>query len=182
MGARGRATHGVPHGALSGRARIFTTPVMSLFDPFSDDSSAADVPRLEVVLRIRGSALDPDFLTQQLGVQPTTSARQGDRWDDPDPLDEERVRPSRGRNSGEWSYRLAVPPDTELGDVLGLLLGAFPEDAVLWEEITSTYMAEVCCGVYLQGDTQRTTIDTEVLGALAKRRLSLRFDFHVPFG
>jgi hypothetical protein len=155
---------------------------MSLFDPFSDDSSGVDVPRLQVALRIRGSSLDPDFLTQQLGVQPTTSGRQGDAREDADPLDEDRARASRGRETGEWTYRLDVPPHTDLGEVLGLLLGAFPEDAVLWEEITSTYTAEVCCGVFLQGDAQRTTIEADILAALAKRSLAVRFDFHVPFG
>lgn len=155
---------------------------MNPFDPFSDDASGVDVPRLQVALRIRGSALDPDFLTQQLGVQPTTSGREGDGREDPDPLDDDSAGPPRGRDTGEWTYRLDVPPDTDLGEVVGLLLAAFPEDAVLWEEITSTYTAEVCCGVYLQGDAQHTTIEADVLGALAKRSLAVRFDFHVPFG
>jgi hypothetical protein len=40
------------------------------------DDSDSNVPRLRVSLRIRGAALDPEFLTQHLGVAPTFTARQ----------------------------------------------------------------------------------------------------------
>jgi hypothetical protein len=86
-----------------------------------DDVGELNIPRLRVSLRIRGDALDPDFLTQQLGVAPSFSARKGD------------VTIRRGRErlhtTGVWSYRAEVPSGTELGDALLHLLAALPQNA-----------------------------------------------------
>jgi hypothetical protein len=132
------------------------------------DSDDLNIPRLRVSLRIRGDALDPDFLTQQLGVAPSFSARKGE------------VIARRGRErlqtTGVWTYRLEVPPATEIGDAIAHLLAALPEDATLWEEITSSFTADVFCGVFLEDDNQSTLIQPEVLGTLARRGLPLSFD------
>jgi hypothetical protein len=127
-----------------------------------------NIPRLRVSLRIRGDALDPDFLTQQLGVAPSFSAQKGD------------VTIRRGRerlhDRGVWSYRAEVPAGTELGDALMHLLAALPQDATLWEEITSSYSADLFCGMFLENDNQSTVVPPEVLGELGRRGLGLSLD------
>jgi len=129
-----------------------------------------DVPRLRVALRIRGDTLDPDFFTQQLGVAPSFSTRKGE------------VIARRGREqlhtTGVWTYRVEVPPGTELGDAIAHLLAALPEDATLWEEITSSFSADLFCAVSMENDNQRTVIDPEVLNALARRGLALSLDLY----
>lgn len=140
-----------------------------MFDPFDDDAS--NIPRLRISLRIRGDTLDPEFLTQQLGVAPTFSARKGD------PLPSRAQPPSR---TGVWVYRLDVPPDTELGGVIALLLDRFPDDSTLWEEVTSSYSADIACGVFMEGDTQSTSVDAEVLVRLGRLGLPVSFDLHAP--
>ena len=136
------------------------------------DADETSVPSFRVSLRIRGDSLDPDFLTQQFGVAPSVSARKGD------PMS------GRGRErvhqTGIWSYRLEVPPATELGEVIALLLEVFPEDSTLWGEITDAYTADVVCGVFLEDDVQGTVLGAEVMGALARRGLPLSLDFHAP--
>ena len=137
-----------------------------------EDTFTMDVPRIRVSLRISGDSLDPDFITQQLGVTPTMSARKGDP-------------PRRGtepRDVGVWVYRPDVPPDTELGDALDLLLESLPEDATLWEELSSTFAVDVFCGVFLEADNQATRIDAAVIARLAHLGLAVSFDFHAPFG
>ncbi len=145
-----------------------------MFEPYEDDSLSVNLPRLRVSLRIWGASLDPDFLTQQLGVAPTFSAHRG----------EEVQRGARTivQEVGVWSYRADVPPDTELGEAIGMLLDVFPEDTNLWTELTSTYTTDVFCGVFLQADNQSTRVDEEVLTALGRRGLSVSFDFYAPFG
>ena len=144
-------------------------------DPFAaDDDFALDIPRLRVSLRISGDGLDPDFLTQQLGMMPTLSARKGD------PLPRERGGGTR--DVGVWVYRPEVPPDTELGDAIDLLLASLPEDATLWEELTSTFAVDVFCGVFMQADNQSTRVDAAVLGRLARLGLPVSFDLYAPFG
>ena len=133
-----------------------------------DDFGDLNIPRLRVSLRIRGDTLDPDFLTQQLGVAPSFSARK----------DEVTVRRGRERlhTTGVWSYRAEVPSGTELGDALMHLLVALPQDATLWEEITSSFTADLYCGVFLEDDNQSMVIPPEVLSEVGRRGLSLSFD------
>ncbi len=144
-----------------------------MFEPYDDDALSVNLPRLRVSLRIWGASLDPDFLTQQLGVPPTFSAHRG----------EEVQRGARTvvQEVGVWTYRVDVPTDTELGEALGMLLEVFPEDTNLWTELTSTYTADVFCAVFLQADNQNTRMDDEVLSALGRRGLSVNFDFYAPF-
>ena len=127
-------------------------------DPFDDIDLSIDAPRLRASLRIRGDALDRDFLTQQLGVSPN----------------------EQSAHAGSWVYRLAARPDTELGDLLDRLIGSFPHDAVLWEELTSTYTVDVFVSVTLEGESQGTNIDASVLERLGRIGLPLVFDFHTP--
>ena len=134
----------------------------------NDEVDDLNIPRLRVSLRIRGDVLDPDFLTQQLGVAPSFGARKGD------------VTVRRGRErvhtTGVWSYRSEVPAGTELGDAVMHLLAALPQDATLWEEITSSFTADLFCGVFLEDDNQSTVVPPEVLAELGRRGLSLSLD------
>ena len=137
-----------------------------------DDTESEDlnVPGLRVALRIRGDALDPEFLTQQFGVAPSFSARKG----------ETVVHHGREsvQDTGVWDYQLDVPPATELGGVIARLLEVFPEDSTLWGELTSAYSADVFCGIFLDADDQSTVVEPEVLAALGRRGLTLSLDFH----
>lgn len=139
-----------------------------------NDSASEDlnIPRLRVALRVRGDALDPEFLTQQFGVAPSFSARKG----------ETVVRDRREivQQTGVWDYQLNAPPATELGGVIERLLEVFPEDSTLWGELTTAYTADVFCGIFLQDDNQSTVIDPEVLAALARRGLPLSLDLYAP--
>ena len=133
-----------------------------------DDADELNIPRLRVSLRIRGDVLDPDFLTQQLGVAPSFAARKGE------------VTARRGREqlhvTGVWTYRSEVPAGTELGDAVRHLLVALPQDATLWEEITSSFEVDLFCGVFLENDNQSTAIPPDVLGELGRRGVSLSLD------
>jgi Domain of unknown function (DUF4279) len=139
-----------------------------------DINTAEDlnIPRLRVSLRIRGDAVNPEFLTQQFGVAPSLSARKG----------ETVIR--HGRESvqmtGVWVYRLEVPPATELGEVIALLLEVFPEDSTLWGEITSAYTVDVLCGIFLEDDNQSTVVASEILAALGRRGWPLSLDCFAP--
>lgn len=133
-----------------------------------DDFDVPDVPAIRVSLRLRGDTLDPEFLTQQLGVAPTLAARQG-----------EEVAGARGRrhDSGIWLYRLDAPPGTELGEALSMLLAPFPDDSTLWEELESTYSVDVRCELFIAGADSSTTIDAELLRQLGRLGLALTLDF-----
>ena len=144
-------------------------------DPFRYDfGGASNLPRVRISLRIFGDDLDPSFLTQQLGVAPTESGREG----------EPNLSSRRGAMSlwetGAWMYRLSLRSDTEIGDAREELLAAMPQDATLWEELTSTYSVDVCCGVFLDADSQSTSIPADVLARLGRLGLPLALEIHAP--
>lgn len=143
-------------------------------DPFDDVLSGLDTPRIRTSLRISGDTLDPDFLSQQLGMAPAFSASKGDRHG--------RGGRDEFHERGIWVYRVDVPPGTELGDAIHSLLERLPEDSTLWGEITSSYQVDVFCGIFLQGDNQSTIIGPEVLTALSRRGFLLHLDLYGPFG
>ena len=134
-----------------------------MFDPFDDDAPVGAIPGLRVALRIRGSAIDADFVTQQLGVRPTVS----DESDDDSP--------------GLWQLVVSLPAGTELGDGIDMLLARVPNDATLWEELTGAYTIDVHCTLDMQDGPphQRTSIDASVLDRLTHLRLPLTFEFEV---
>lgn len=143
-----------------------------MFEIFPDiESPMSDSPRIRVSLRLFGDTLDPDFLTQQLGIAPTFSARKGD------PAEHEG---GEERDTGTWIYRLDGSPGAELGDVIEGLLARFPDDSTLWEELTSSYRVDVACAVHLESANQRTAIATDVLERLGRLRLPLNLDLFAP--
>lgn len=144
-----------------------------MLEPFADDEeewSSGIVPHLRVSLRIRGATLDPDFVTQLLGVPPTYSAVLGDPGSDG----------TGEAETGLWSYRLDVPADTELGGAIDMLLAYFPDDSTLWEELGGAYSVDVHCVAFLQSSSQRTEMDADVLAALGRRGLPLTLELHAP--
>jgi hypothetical protein len=144
-------------------------------DPFSYEfGGAGNMPRLRISLRIFGDDLDPSFITQQLGIAPTESGRKGE------PNESSRRGAMSLWETGAWVYRLSVRSDTELGDALDELLAAMPQDATLWEELTSTYAVDVLCGVFLESSAQSTTISADVLARLGRLGLPLAFELHAP--
>jgi hypothetical protein len=126
--------------------------------PFDDLDVPSNVPALRAALRIRGESLDRDFITQQLGVSPN----------------------EHSAHARSWVYRLAARPDTELGDLLDRLIASFPQDAVLWGELASTYSVDVFVTVSIEGETQGTVVDAPVLERLGRLGFPLIFDFHAP--
>jgi hypothetical protein len=144
-----------------------------MFDPFALDSwSTVDVPRFRVSLRIRGDAIERDFLTQLLGVGPTSSAERGDQVE----FRGETVE----HETGAWVHHLEVPPDTEMGSAIESLLAVFPDDTTLWEELTSAYTVDVHCVVLLERERQSTAVDSDVLAALGRRGLTLDLELRAP--
>jgi hypothetical protein len=142
-----------------------------------DDAPASAAPRVRGTLRLRGDGLDPEFITQQLGVAPTVSARRGEPPEGRGaggPDDDDEPAPT-----GLWAYELSAPEGTELGDAVDMLLARVPNDAALWEELAEAYEADVHCVVDLgaaDAGPHALRVDAEVLQRLARLRLALTLD------
>jgi hypothetical protein len=62
-----------------------------------------------------------------------------------------------------------------------MLLAPFPTDSNLWEELTTSYSADVFCGVFLRADNQGTQLPSETAARLGRLGLPLILDFYAAF-
>ena len=141
----------------------------------SDEDDSGSVGRIKVALRIVGDNVDPESITDRLGVTPTFAAKQGEEvW--------RRDRTLIQRH-GVWSHSLTEHAETgaELDDAIVTLLARFPADEALWADLASTYDVGLFCGLFLTNDNQGTDLRSTTLQALAARRLTLSLDIYSAF-
>ncbi len=123
-------------------------------------------------LRFFGDALDPEQVTMALGHPPDAGTRRGEPW-----------RPSRrGRQviarTGSWRRNV---PDREPGDLDGQivqLLAPLTTDMAVWQRLTSSFKADIFCGLFLEGMNEGLEISPQTLLAIGQRNLALDFDIY----
>ncbi|GJE40986.1 DUF4279 domain-containing protein [Methylobacterium soli] len=122
-----------------------------------------------VALRIFGDPLDPDEITQRLGIEPTGWARKGDTR-----------RTASGRDvvawSGSWRLDAGIPGD--LNTQIGALLTRLPSDPSLWRELSHRYQCDVFCGLFLREGNEGTELQPQILSMLGERGLPLGLDIY----
>ena len=130
-----------------------------------------DVDRVSVSIRVAGDDLDPDEVTSTLLVQPSFSARKGDR------------HTSSGREimqrTGIWVFNFSGSAEEwTLGDAIGALLDRLPSDLRIWQSLASKYRLDVFCGVYIEVWNRGFQLPPALMRRLADRGLSLGIDVY----
>ncbi|SFU40861.1 protein of unknown function [Methylobacterium sp. 174MFSha1.1] len=128
-----------------------------------------EIARITVSLRIVGDALDPDEITQRLGVEPTGCARKGDTR-----------RTASGREviarSGTWLLRTDASGD--LNTQIATLLAELPNDPSLWTDLSRRYRCDIFCGLFMGDINEGTELQPKLLSALGGRGLRLSLDIY----
>ncbi len=125
-------------------------------------------------LQVIGDDLDPDQVTNLLGLKPSRSQRRGVPVLRPD--GSERYTPQFGR----WTRDLK-PTQTDEWDiveVIQLLFKDLPEDLATWNELARTCRVRVAFGLNVPDSNREFELEPEVLRFLLARNASIWFDIY----
>jgi len=131
------------------------------------------VDRFKITLRISGEDLDPDRITALLDCRPSRTERKGV----PISVDSGARIPKRG----QWLLTIDSKDCDNTDDVedgIRMLLSQVPSDADLWSSLTSTYIIDVFCGLFLASSNRGFCLSAEVSKLLSDRHLEIGFDLY----
>ncbi|MBD2090253.1 DUF4279 domain-containing protein [Microcoleus sp. FACHB-1515] len=138
----------------------------------SDQSpvSSSGTDKCRVTLRFFGDRLDPNSITEVLGVQPTKSCRKGDIFHG-------KVR-DRIEKTGKWIYRSDEWKAIHLEDQINQLLDRLPENLDVWHELTANFQADLFCGWSVKRSNPGIFFLPETLKRIVDRGLGFGLDIY----
>ena len=131
--------------------------------------SGGPVDRFRITLRIVGGDLEPGRISEILGCQPSRSERRG------------VAVGSRIPTRGFWHLTIDSKDcgdESDVEDVVRLLLDRLPADPELWAALTRDYKVDVFCGIFMDRRNQGFEIPPEISKMLAERGLGIGFDIY----
>lgn len=133
-------------------------------------SVGGEIDRVKISLRVAGDDLDPDEVTELLGVESTFAARKGEVVDAPG-----GARPQR---TGIWLLDLGDSPEWELADGISTLLNRMPDDPELWADLADRYEIDLFCGAFLRATNRGFDLPKELIRRMADRQLAFGVDIY----
>jgi hypothetical protein len=120
-----------------------------------------------VRLGIYGADLDPDEITQLLGIEPTTSHRRGE------------ARRSAGPwPQGAWLLKQAGARGQDPAQIVNATLDKLPEDPEVWSRLRGTYEVRLTFGLHLDAFNRGFDLAPEVVERLASIGAIVGFDIY----
>lgn len=131
----------------------------------------ATVRKTRASLRLQGEELDPDEVTRLLGKVPDTAERRGDVL---------RIPSGRERIArwGRWSVSVERRTPGDLDGQIAVLLDGTTNDLELWRRLTSSFDADVFCGLFLTEGNEGLCISPRTLLMLGERGIKLGLDIY----
>jgi hypothetical protein len=122
-------------------------------------------------LRFFGDDLDPDHISNVLGVAPTNAYRKGD------------VTPSeKGKKAvaetGTWQLEADEEFSGELPEQIASIFAALTDDLTVWKDLSSRFDGDVFVGLFMAELNEAFSLDPALLGAISSRGLVLEFDLY----
>lgn len=131
---------------------------------------------VEVSFRIFGEDLDPDAVTNVLGIRPDSAVRKGEERDLKVGSRVIHLRPAR---QGMWSISSKLPPDNPLEEHLqGLLALLEPKAEVIRGLAESGCSVDFFCGLFLRDYNDGVTLPPELLSGIAALGAELGLDIY----
>lgn len=133
--------------------------------------AGGEVDESSVLLRFFGAELEPNAITDLLGISPTLAVRRGE------------IRPDRPWSypvqKGCWLLECQRSPQT-IDDHIKKLFADLPNDLTIWTKLSADYSAEIKCNLFLKRWCRATIIAADTIEAIAARRLGLHMDVYTP--
>lgn len=124
-----------------------------------------------VSLCFYGDDLDPDALTQALGVTPSRSGRKGE-------VVVSKTGKSRIVKMGYWRLQsennLSGDMDTQIAGILAQMTS----DVSVWRDLSQRYKGEIFFGWFLTSGNDMADISAQTVQACAARGLAFCFDVY----
>lgn len=129
------------------------------------------VHETSVTLRLRGEDLDPHTITALLGAEPTLAARKNGTWHTPNGK-------AVVARQGFWHLEAERLCPGDLNLQIASLLSKMTDDLSVWQQLTSTYRADLFCGLFLSETNQGIEIEPDTLVMAGQRGLRLDLDIY----
>lgn len=130
------------------------------------------VTQTAATLRFIGDDLDPDRVTEVLEKEPTSTKKRGEPY-----------KLANGMELiarfGAWSFSVPYMQPGDLDRQIKLLLDGTTPDLSAWQQLSSSYRAEVFCGLFLHSYNEGISISAGTLKRLGDRGLQLDLDIYV---
>lgn len=130
----------------------------------------ADLRSSEVCLRFFGDDLDPDRITELLGVLPTVSYRKG-----------EKEISSRGHElthfTGCWQLHAGSRSPGMIDEQIREILDQLNPDPEVWKSL-SKFDPDLFCGLFLKNTNGMDSIEVTTLAAIAARGIGISLDIY----
>lgn len=125
--------------------------------------------RQRVSLCVYADDLEPELVTNQLGVPPTRYHRRGELFG----------RKQLARGTGAWILAVEGAAGADVQDVLSALLSQLPDEASVWSELSARHQVVVSFGVFL-GEAWNRGFEfaPATVARLATMRAELAFDIY----
>lgn len=121
-------------------------------------------------LRFFGDDLNPDFITQVLGIQPTRSCRKSD------------IRRGKVYNiiekTGSWRHSTKRNAEIDIEEQINQLFDKLPTSLDVWINLTNQFYADLFCGVFLKRWNRGLSFSPQTLMRISERGLLLNLDIY----
>jgi hypothetical protein len=133
----------------------------------------SELSRSTVSLRIFGIDLNPEYITQLLGCEPTEAERKGDTIS-------QRGGKIHIARTGSWRLSYGNSDSVRLEIKIEGLLNKLTNDMQIWEQITRDYKVDIFCGLFLDGWNEGYEISPSLMKKMGDRNLKIGFDIYGP--
>lgn len=133
----------------------------------------AAIAQTTACLRLFGDDLNPDDVTQVMGVAATKSCRKGD------------VRSGSSdrqyiEKSGSWRFEVAEQKPGNLDAQIQQILTSLTADMSVWSDLSMRYRIDIFCGLFMNEGNEGLDISPETLHAMGQRGIALWLDIYDP--
>lgn len=130
------------------------------------------ISRSTVSIRFFGLDLDPEYITQVLGCEPSSGAKRGDRISKPETR--ERIA-----QKGFWLLNYGKIDATNIEEKIEVLLDKLTDNLEAWHEVTKDLdVADIYCGLFLENVNEGLLLSPYILKKITDRNLKIGFDIY----
>jgi hypothetical protein len=128
---------------------------------------------LAVSISIFGEGVDPDEVSQALGVTPDRSHRVGEAVS---------AQSSAKRRTGLWSITThgSVADEALLAEHIALLFTRVSTDLAVWQQLADHHNTRVSIGWFMGEGNETLRLEAGVIDELARRALHLDIEVYAP--